>query len=325
MVVASTYRIGSGYSRSLDAAGIADDALRSAFECCRRLHADFGRTYYLATLLLPPAKRPYVNSLYGFARYADEIVDNGAVETRSAALVGWSVQALADIRAGRSADPVCRALIHTVDRWGISVDYFEAFLRSMNMDLTVTEYATYSDLREYMYGSAAVIGLQMVPILEPVTVEAYERAAALGEAFQLTNFVRDIAEDLVRGRIYLPMEDLDAFGVTRESLLAGVVDRPFTELLKFEIDRIRRLYRYAEEGIAMLAPASRECIRTAFVLYSGILDEVVKRDYQILDRRVAVGIGRRLGVAVPGYLRARREWRSAGIGVGQAVRSREEN
>lgn len=127
------------------------------------------------------------------------------------------------------------------------------------MDLTVTEYATYDDLRKYMYGSAA----------EP-------RAMALGEAFQLTNFVRDIAEDLARGRIYLPIQDLDRFGVTRDSLAAGVVDENFTALLRFEIDRIRRLYAFAGEGIAMLAPSNQDCIRTAFLLYGGIPDEVEK-------------------------------------------------
>jgi phytoene synthase len=291
----------------LDAAGIAGPELRDSYEQCRRLHARFGRTYYLSTLMLPPGKRPYVNSLYGFARYADEIVDNGDPATRAEMLTRWSDDALADLRAGQSADPVCRAMIHTLRTWDIPLAHVEAFLASMLMDLTVSEYPAYADLERYMYGSAAVIGLQMVPILEPLDNGAYPHAHALGEAFQLTNFIRDIAEDLQRGRVYLPMEDLDSAGVTVDALRAGVIDSRFRELLRFEIDRTRRLYAFAEAGIDLLAPSSRACIRTAFTLYGGILDEVEKADYRILDRRVSVSLARRLRVALPAFASA---WRA---------------
>jgi 15-cis-phytoene synthase len=296
------------HARWLDAARIQDPQLRQAYELCRKLHADYGKTYYLATLLLPAGKRPFVNSLYGFARYADEIVDNGDPVTKAVELRGWTDQVLADIDADRvtSDDPVCWALMNTMRMWDIPVAHVKAFLESMLMDLTITEYPTYDDLCRYMYGSAAVIGLQMVPILEPLSEEAYPRAHALGEAFQLTNFVRDIGEDLRRGRIYLPMEDLHRFGVTRADLMEGEVTPHIRALLRFEIKRIRELYAYAEHGIHLLAPSSRDCIRTAFVLYGGILDEVERADYRILDRRVAVGLPRRIRVAGSGYLRARR-------------------
>lgn len=293
------------HSHELDAAGILDPTLRSAYETCRELHARFGRTYYLATLLLPPAKRPFVYSLYGFARYADEIVDNGDPATREQELRTWTVGVLGDLANGGSSDPISQALLHTTATWNIPIAFIEAFIESMLMDLTVTEYPVYADLQKYMYGSASVIGLQMLPILEPLDPEAYARATALGEAFQLTNFVRDIAEDLVRGRVYLPAEDLNRFGVTRADLAGNSVTPAVRELLRFEIDRIRDLYRYAEGGITMLAPSSRHCIRTAFVLYRGILDEVERADYQILDRRVKVGLGRRARVAGAAYLRSR--------------------
>lgn len=296
------------HARWLDAAGIRAPHLRRAYELCRTLHADYGRTYYLATLLLPPAKRPFVNSLYGFARYADEIVDNGDPATKEEELREWTGRVLADLDAGQTDrdDPVFQALLHTMKVWDVQTAHVKAFLDSMLMDLTVTEYPTYDDLRHYMYGSAAVIGLEMVPILEPLSEEAYPRAHALGEAFQLTNFVRDIAEDLDRGRIYLPMEDLHRFGVTRADLERREVTPAIRELLRFEIERIRELYAYAAGGIDLLAPSSRDCVRTAFVLYGDILDEVERADYRILDRRVAVGLPRRLKVASDGYLRARR-------------------
>jgi 15-cis-phytoene synthase len=299
--------------RELDAAGITDPGLRAAYEECRRLNAAHGRTYYLSTLLLPAAKRPHVHALYGFARYADELVDD-LDSPDPAELVRWGDRFLADLAAGddgatRADHPVSRAAIHTARTWGIPTGTFEAFLESMRMDITVTGYPTYADLERYMYGSAAVIGLQMVPILEPLPgreKEATERARALGEAFQLSNFIRDVAEDLRRGRVYLPQEDLDRFGVTRADLAPGPTPPHVVELLRFEIARTRELYATARPGIELLHPTSRDCIRTAFALYGGILDAVEKADFQVLDRRVAVPLPRRIAVAVPGLVRARR-------------------
>jgi phytoene synthase len=291
-------------ARCLDAAGITDPALRAAFEQCRRLHAEHGRTYYLATLLLPAGKRPYVWALYGFARYADEFVDS-LTDPDPQALVDWGTAFLDGLGQGTASDPVGAAMLATMRRWAIPRAYVEAFLESMRMDITVTGYPTYADLERYMYGSAAVIGLQMLPILEPLAPEAGARARALGEAFQLSNFIRDVGEDLRRGRVYLPQEDLDVFGVTREALGRGLVTPPIRELLRFEIARTRTLYAFAEPGIAMLHPTSRDCMRTAFTLYGGILDAVEAAHYQVLTQRVAVPLPERLRVALPALRRAR--------------------
>ena len=289
--------------RELDAAGITDPALRASYERCRQLNAAHGRTYYLATLLLPPSKRPYVHALYGYARHADEFVDS-LERPDPAQLLTWSDVLRTALRTGTSTDPVAAATVHTVQRWDIPVAHFDAFLHSMQMDITVTEYATYKDLESYMYGSASVIGLQMLPILEPVTPEATPRARALGEAFQMSNFIRDVGEDLQRGRVYLPMEDLRAFGVTREHLQHGVVDGPVRRLLAFEVARTRELYRSAAVGVRLLDPTSRPCIQTALALYGGILDEVEAADYAVLGQRVSVGPATRARVAVPGLVRA---------------------
>lgn len=297
-------------ARELDAAGIREPSLRAAYELCRRLNASHGKTYYLATLLLPPAKRPHVHALYGFARYADELVDD-LDSPEPAALVAWSDRFLHDLSRGESADPIARAVIHTARTWDIPADTFRAFLDSMQMDITVTGYATYADLERYMYGSAAVIGLQMVPILEPLDARAADHARTLGEAFQLSNFVRDVGEDLRRGRVYLPQEDLDRFGVTRADLAPGPTPPHVVDLLRFEIARTRRLYDAARPGIELLHPSSRDCIRTAFTLYAGILDAVEQADYQVLDRRVSVPLPRRLRVALPALVRARRARRAA--------------
>ncbi len=294
--------------RELAAAGIIDPALVRSYEACRRLNASHGKTYYLATLLLPPAKRPYVHALYGFARYADEIVDDLASTLREQEkadlLAAWGDGFLADVRKGHSDDPIGRAVVDTVLRWDIPVEHFEAFLTSMAMDLTVREYATYEDLYTYVYGSAAVIGLQMVPVLGPLSPDAFEPAKDLGVAFQLANFVRDVGEDLERGRVYLPMDELARFDLTRDDLERRVVDDRVRALLRFQVARVRRLEAAARPGIDLLEPASRPCIDAARVLYCGIVDEVERIDYEVFDRRAQVSMRRRLAVAAPAWARA---------------------
>ena len=305
-------------ARELDRAGITDPALRASYERCRELNASHGKTYYLATLLLPPEKRPYVHALYGFARYADEIVDDLAStlsEQEKADWLGrWGDDVLRDVRLGRSSDPVGMALVDTVRRWDIPLEHFEAFLHSMTMDLTVTEYATYDDLYEYVYGSAAVIGLQMVPILEPLDPLAYARAKDLGVAFQLANFVRDVGEDLDRGRVYLPLDELAEFGVARADLEERVLTPQIRSALEFQIARVRRLEEESRAGIAMLHPSSQPCIEAARVLYCGIVDEVEAIGYDVFTTRATVPMSRRLAVALPAWREARAARRRFGEG-----------
>jgi phytoene synthase len=285
----------------LTAAGITDPDLRTSYEECKRLNALHGKTYYLATLLLPKAKRPFVHALYGFARYADEIVDDLAselsVEEKAEVLSTWGNGVLADLKKGSSQDHVGRALIDTANRFDIPHEHFEAFLHSMTMDLTVQEYESYEDLIEYVYGSAAVIGLQMVPILGPLHNDAFAAAEKLGIAFQLANFIRDVDEDLDRGRVYLPLKELGQFDVTREMLEERVLTPEIIEALKFQIARVRQLQAEAAAGIQMLEPSSRPCIDAASTLYCGIVDEVEKIDYDIFNHRAKTSTARRIRVA----------------------------
>ena len=291
----------------LTAAGITEPDLRASYEECKRLNALHGKTYFLATLLLPKAKRPFVHALYGFARYADEIVDDLAselsIEEKAQALSNWGDGVLADLKKGTSDDHVGRALIDTVKRFDIPHEHFEAFLHSMTMDLTVQEYETYEDLLEYVYGSAAVIGLEMVPILGPLHQDAYEAAKKLGIAFQLANFIRDVDEDLDRGRVYLPIKELAQFGVTREMLEERVLTPEIIEALKFQIARVRQLQAEAAPGIAMLEASSRPCIQAASTLYCGIVDEVEKIGYDIFNQRAKTSTGRRIRVAGAAFIK----------------------
>jgi 15-cis-phytoene synthase len=284
--------------------------LGAAYERCRQLHARHGRTYYLATLLLPRWKRRHVHALYGFTRYADEIVDDldstldGAGQ--AAALRAWGERFFAGLRGAPCQDPVLPAVLHTVRAFDLDIGDFERFLDAMAMDLHTNGYRTYHDLLAYMEGSAAVIGTMMTPILESSDPPAAaEHARQLGLAFQLTNFIRDIGEDYRRGRVYLPAADLERFGVRRADLAAAQTTPAVRELLAFEVERAREHYRAAAPGIALLAPSSRPCIRVAFELYGAILDQVERAGYQILDRRVRVPRHRRLGVAGHHWVAAR--------------------
>ena len=289
--------------RELTASGIIDPEMQESYERCRKLNSKHGKTYYLATLLLPPGKRPYVHALYGFARYADEIVDDLSStltdQEKSDWLVNWGNNFLRDLKRGKSDDPICKAVVDTVNRWEIPTDLFQAFLHSMRMDLTITENQTFKDLHEYVYGSAAVIGLQMVPILEPTSQIAYERAQDLGIAFQLANFVRDVSEDLTRGRIYLPLEELAKFGVDRTYLQRRVADKNVKDALKFQIQRVKQLEEKSRSGIEFLHPSSRPCIEAARILYCGIVDAVEAIDYEVFNKRAKVSMTQRLKVAIP--------------------------
>lgn len=294
--------------RELDAAKIFDPQLRASYEACRELNAKHGKTYYLATQLLPTGKRPYVHALYGFARYADEIVDDLSStlsnEEKAKWLGEWGDNFLESLKRGSSDDKICKAVVDTVHRWQIPHEYFVSFLHSMQMDLTVTEYKTFEDLYEYVYGSAAVIGLQMVPILEPTSDEAYERAKDLGVAFQLANFIRDVNEDLDRGRIYLPLEELAEFDVTREVLQKRVATENVKAALKFQIERVKKLEERSRSGIALLHPSSQPCIEAARILYCGIVDAVEAIDYEVFSKRATVPMSKRLAVALPAWLEA---------------------
>lgn len=346
----------------LDAAGIHDPGLRAAYLRCRALNARHGRTYFLATRLLPADRRPAVHALYGFARRADDIVDDlgrtadpAARETAlrrlsdalSAGLAAHRAQPQpqpqsadrtphpsesrpgdrpgdqpesepadgpANEPAGRPGaepedEPVVRALADTARRYAIDPAHFTDFLASMRADLHVSDYADFPALRRYMHGSAAVIGLQMLPVLGHVAPrpEAEPHAAALGVAFQMTNFLRDVGEDLDRGRVYLPADLLAAHGVDRARLewsrATGRRDRRVTAALRDFAATTRGFYGRALPGIAMLDPVSRPCVRTAFVLYGGILTAVERDGWSVLHRRSAVPRRVRVPVALDGLVR----------------------
>ena len=271
--------------------------LDESYAHCRQLNKRYGTTYYWSTFALPRVKRHHVWALYGFCRHADDIVDDLGptdVAVREKALTDFGERFFADLAAGRSDDPVLKAVVHTVRAFDIDPDCFGRFLHSMAMDLTVARYDTWDDLLGYMDGSAAVIGEMMLPILEPRSPAAREPARGLGNAFQLTNFLRDVAEDLDRGRVYLPQEDLERFGAdpTRRR-----PDDAWRALMAFEIDRARTMYRSAEQGESLLPPTSARCVEAARRLYSEILDHIEEAGYDVFSHRATVPTWRKAALA----------------------------
>ena len=309
----------------LDAAGVRDPALRESYRQCRRINAEHGRTFFLATRLLAPSQRPAVHALYGFARRADDILDDfgsglGNAE-RAEGLQQLATQLfdrlVQDTPSGD--DPTLAAVVDSAKTYGIGWNLFDDFLGSMQMDLTVTDYPTRAELDRYMYGSAEVIGLQMLPILGHVAPrdEVAPYAAALGKAFQLTNFLRDIDEDLQRGRVYLPADELAVHQVDRDVLTwchdNGRTDVRVRRALVEQHAATRAIYDESRHGISLLHPRSRPCVEAAFTLYSEILDRIEEIDFAVFGQRASVGNARRLRVGVTGLVKA---WRARAKSTG---------
>lgn len=274
--------------------GRATITLDESYARCRALARRHGTTYYWSTKALPRVKRHHVWALYAFCRYADDIVDHrgsASDEARAEALTVFGRRFFADVDAGRSDDPMLKAVVHTVRAFGIDPDCFRRFLRSMEMDVSIAGYDTWDDLLGYMDGSAAVIGEMLLPILEPRSeAAARPHARDLGLAFQLTNFLRDVGEDLDRGRIYIPREDLARFGADPRT---RTVDDRWRAVMRFEIERCGRLYESADLGIAQLPPSSAACVQAARILYSRILEEIEKADYDVFTSRARVATWRK--------------------------------
>ena len=298
---------------------------------CAKVIAAHGRTYHLASRLLPADDRAVVGALYAFARAVDDLVDLPA-PVDGAGPIGARFDALDQVVA-RLADPslapsavigpsptpidarILRAWVATVRARGIDPALFAAFLTSMRMDLPgdpahIACYDDFAALGRYMHGSAEVIGLQMLPVLGADDPRAAAPAAALGRAFQLTNFLRDIGEDLDRGRIYLPLETWAAFGVgaddlTRARIRGGRPPAPIRRALAHFIAHTRAQYRLAADGPALLPPRARRCVRAAAVVYGEILTEIELSGYRVFDRRATVAPLRRVRLATGAALGVR--------------------
>jgi phytoene synthase len=301
--------------------------IAEGYRRCAKLTWRYGTTYFWGAALLPKPQRKHVHAIYALCRLADDIVDlpndqypvptdpdrianePDSIPTEPGPTLpdpadlqtadGAQLRAFAEefrtsLAAGGSADPVMAAVVHTVIICRIDPECFERFFDAMAMDLSTSSYRTWEDLRDYMEGSAAVIGEMMLPVLQPIDMAAKAPARSLGLAFQLTNFLRDIDEDLDRGRVYLPQDDLQLFDVDLERREVTPQWRAF---MAYEIERNRALYSFADTGIPLLPARSARCVGTARVLYAQILDQIERNGYDVFSGRARVPTWRKAATA----------------------------
>jgi len=288
-----------------------------AYEYCRQITAKYSKTFYLGTLLMPPDKRQGIWAIYDWCRRTDELVDGPeAHKTTPETLDRWEAQ-LESVFDNRPLDNPDVALADTIERFPLDIEPFRDMIAGQRMDLYRSRYETFEELELYCYRVAGTVGLMTSPVLgldrDRATAPWHgtdrndnpkEEAIALGIANQLTNILRDVGEDAQRGRIYLPLEDLELFNYTEEDLFNGVVDDRWRELMRFEIQRARKFYQSAERGIRALCPDARWPVWAALMLYQGILDVIERNDYNVFSKRAFVPKWEKLLYLPVAWLRA---------------------
>lgn len=272
-----------------------------AYEICRQITAEYAKTFYLGTLLMPKEKSQAIWAIYAWCRLTDELVDGDKAKyTTKETLVEWEQQ-LESVFAGYPVDDTDVALVDTIQNYPLGIQPFRDMIAGQQMDLVRNRYQTFEELKLYCYRVAGTVGLMSNAVLgigadndgvpwekdKPIYVPT-EEAIALGVAMQLTNILRDVGEDMQRDRIYLPIEDLHAFDYTEQDLLNKVVDDRWKAMMRFQIKRAREYYKQAEAGIRYLIRDSRLPVWASLIHYQGILNEIEANNYDVFNQRAFV-------------------------------------
>lgn len=272
-----------------------------AYEYCRQVTAKYSKTFYLGTLLMPKEKRQAIWAIYVWCRRTDELVDGPDAQTTTPETLDRWEQELESVFAGEAFCGPDVALVDTLKRFPIDIQPFRDMIAGQRMDLYRSRYDTFEALKLYCYRVAGTVGLMSGAVLgvdnrfctapwhrTALTALPEEEAVALGIANQLTNILRDVGEDVQRGRIYLPLEDLARFNYTEQDLFNRVIDDRWRALMQFQIQRARDYYKEAERGIRALHPDARWTVWAALMLYQGILDVIERNQYDVFNRRAYV-------------------------------------
>ena len=277
-------------------------SIEESYELCRQITAKYSKTFYLGTMLMPEAKRRAIWAVYVWCRRTDELVDGPRASfTTNETLDEWEQQT-ETVFAGHPVEDPDVALVDTLQQFPLDIQPFRDMIEGQRMDLYRSRYETFEELKLYCYRVAGTVGLMTTPIMgidqaartapwdlyQQVQPDPTEQAIALGIANQLTNILRDVGEDVHRGRIYLPLEDLKRFNYTEAELFKGVVDDRWRSLMQFQIQRAREFYNAAEAGINALSPDARFPVWAALMLYRGILDVIERNDYDVFRKRAYV-------------------------------------
>ena len=263
-------------------------SLEESFEHCRRVARRRARNFYYAFLLLPREQKLDMCAVYAFMRCADDIGDEAGppLTARRAALDDWK-NALDQALQGRYGDsPIWPAFHDTVERCNLPREYFDELIEGVGSDLVPRRPRSFDELYRYCYQVASVVGMTCVRIWGSDSPEALRLAEKCGVAFQLTNILRDIPEDARLGRVYLPEEDLQRFGLAAEDILSGRPGGRFEELMAFEWARANRYYVEAEPLLGLVDPAARLPLWVMISIYHGILRRIRNRRYDVYSRRI---------------------------------------
>ena len=260
------------------------NATERSYDYCRRVARRRAKNFYYSFILLSSPQRNAMCAIYAFMRYCDDLSDEPGANR--AAIDKWRAEMEAALEGRFSDHPVWPAFHHTVRRFGIPHQYFREMIDGVLSDLEPRRFETFEQLYRYCYQVASVVGLTIVHIFGFDTRSALPPAEKCGVAFQLTNILRDIREDAERGRIYLPMEDLQRFGVSEEDLVAGRRDEAFLKLMDFEAERARAYYNESRPLLDLIHPRSRASLWALISIYSRLLDRIEGSNYDVFRRRV---------------------------------------
>lgn len=271
------------------------------WDYCKKIQKKHGKGYYFATRFFPKKIRLATYAFYAWVRKLDDIVDETENKIKAKEdFENWITDWRKTESGENVARPEMRAFIKVAKKWKIKKEFTESFIKSMQMDLEKKSYKNMAELEDYMYGSATVIGLVMLQITGSLTEEAKPYAKALGEAMQLTNFLRDVKDDYQkRGRIYIPEDELKKYELDLEDVKNQRLCRPF---VKFKIDQARVLFNKSRDGIKFLHPKARFPILLSSNLYEAILDEIEKKDYDVFRKRAKANIFQKIIITFKTYI-----------------------
>lgn len=284
---------------------LEDEKLRVAYSHCRAITRKHAKTFYMATRFLPNYKQRSIFAIYGLCRYLDDLVDEAEDLMNHKKISQLDVQEklhnfrsklINTYRGAEQSDPILVAFSDVLNRFNISIDLPITLLQGVSMDLEKNRYETFEELYEYSYKVASVVGLMTSEVFGYDDPKAINHAVDLGIAMQLTNILRDVGEDLRKGRIYLPKEDLDLFSITESDLFEYKLNENFKEMMKFQIERANKYYESADKGIPMLSRDSRLPVMLARENYSRILNKITDNDYDVFTNRAYLNSTEKLSI-----------------------------
>jgi phytoene synthase len=267
---------------------VASPVPTEAYAHCQRVTKAEAKNFYYAFVTLPGPRRRAIYAAYAFCRLCDDIADDDLPIEEKLQQLREVEGALERAKNGQPEGLVYQALAHAVQEYGIPWEDLISVIRGVEMDLTITRYKTFGDLREYCYRVASVVGLICIQVCGYSDPKAREYAVDLGLAMQLTNILRDIREDSEIGRIYLPQDELARFGYTEEQLMAGEIDENFEKFMEFQVARAREYFTKGKQLLKLLPMRTRACPSVLGGIYSHVLDAIEAKGYDVYERRISL-------------------------------------